>query len=42
MEQMLSFDLDIWDYLTFATFALAGIAILLTFIWFAGLPGRIA
>jgi hypothetical protein len=42
MEQMLGFDLDIWDYLTFATFALAGIAVLLTFLWFAGLPGRIA
>ena len=39
---MLGFDLDFWDYLTFATFAVAGIAILLMFIWFAGLPGRIA
>jgi len=39
---MLGFDLNIWDYLTFATFALAGIAVLLTFLWFAGLPGRIA
>jgi Protein of unknown function (DUF3302) len=39
---MLGFDLDIWDYLTFATFALAGIAFMLSFLWFAGLPGRIA
>jgi len=42
METMLGFDLDFWDYLTFATVALASIAVLLTFIWFAGLPGRIA
>src|SRR6476660_9275820 len=39
---MLGFDLNIWDYLTFATFALAGIAFMLSFLWFAGLPGRIA
>jgi hypothetical protein len=39
---MLGFDLDFWDYATFATIFLAGVAVLLIFIWFAGLPGRIA
>jgi Protein of unknown function (DUF3302) len=39
---MLGFDLDFWDYLTFATAALATVAVVLIFIWFAGLPGRIA
>jgi Protein of unknown function (DUF3302) len=39
---MLGFDLDFWDYVTFATIFLAGVAFLLIFIWFAGLPGRIA
>jgi hypothetical protein len=39
---MLGFELDIWDYLTFATgmvCAFVGIVILL---WIAGLPGQIA
>jgi len=39
---MLGFELDFWDYATFATAALAGIAMILTYIWIAGLPGRIA
>ena len=39
---MLGFDLDFWDYATFATFGLAGVAVILTYIWIAGLPGRIA
>ncbi len=39
---MLGFKLDVWDYLTFATAALAGFAVLGAFIWLAGLPGRIA
>jgi hypothetical protein len=39
---MLGFELDFWDYATFATFALAGGAGVLTYIWIAGLPGRIA
>ena len=38
----LGFELDFWDYLTFATAALAGAAGVLIFIWIAGLPGRIA
>jgi len=39
---MLGFELDFWDYATFATLLLAGGAGVLTYIWIAGLPGRIA
>jgi hypothetical protein len=39
---MLGFELDFWDYITFATAFLAGGAGVLTYIWIAGLPGRIA
>jgi hypothetical protein len=39
---MLGFELDFWDYATFATAALAGISVILIYIWIAGLPGRIA
>ncbi len=39
---MLGFELDFWDYATFATAAIAGIAFILIYIWIAGLPGRIA
>ena len=39
---MLGFELDFWDYATFATAAAAGGAVLLIYIWIAGLPGRIA
>src|SRR5208337_3875528 len=39
---MLGFELDFWDYATFVTAALAGGAVILIYIWVAGLPGRIA
>ena len=39
---MLGFELDFWDYATFATFALAGGAVVGILLWLAGLPGRIA
>ena len=39
---MLGFELDFWDYLTFVTFAFAGLAGLVIAIFIAGLPGRIA
>ena len=39
---MLGFELDFWDYATFATAFAAGGAGVLTYIWIAGLPGRIA
>ena len=39
---MLGFELDFWDYATFATASLAGGCGMLIYIWIAGLPGRIA
>jgi hypothetical protein len=39
---MLGFELDIWDYLTFATLFLTVVAVLSVYVWIAGLPGRIA
>jgi hypothetical protein len=39
---MLGFELDFWDYATFVTLALAGLAGLVIAIFIAGLPGRIA
>lgn len=39
---MLGFKLDFWDYATFIVFFLAGLCGLLTYIWIASLPGRIA
>jgi hypothetical protein len=39
---MLGFQLDIWDYLTFATLLLTVVAFLAFFVFMAGLPGRIA
>ena len=39
---MLGFELDFWDYATFATAAIAGASVILIYIWIAGLPGRIA
>ncbi|MCP5426281.1 MAG: DUF3302 domain-containing protein [Gammaproteobacteria bacterium] len=39
---MLGFELDIWDYLTFLTFFLTGVAGVAFWVWLAGLPGRIA
>ncbi len=39
---MLGFELTIWDYITFATLALAGVCVVVIFVFVAGLPGRIA
>ena len=39
---MLGFELDFWDYATFASLFAAGVAGLLIFVFVAGLPGRIA
>jgi len=39
---VLGFELTIWDYLTFVTALMAGIAVMVFFVWLAGLPGRIA
>jgi hypothetical protein len=42
MESLLGFKLDFWDYATFAALALLVLAGLITVVWLAGLPGRIA
>jgi hypothetical protein len=42
METLLGFKLDFWDYATFAVLMLLVLAGLITVVWLAGLPGRIA
>lgn len=42
MAQMLGFELDFWDYATFATLALSVLALGFLWLFLAGLPGRIA
>ena len=42
MENLLGFKIDGWDYATFAVLALLVLASLITMVWLAGLPGRIA
>ncbi len=39
---MLGFDLDFWDYVTFATLMVLGAAFLVALVFILGLPGRIA
>ena len=39
---MLGFDLDFWDYATFASFAIVAVAGVVVALLIAGLPGRIA
>src|SRR5208283_1294448 len=39
---MLGFELDFWDYATFLTLAILGVASLITIVFVLGLPGRIA
>lgn len=39
---MLGFEIDFWDWVTFATLAVAGIGVLVFIVWLMGLPGRIA
>ena len=39
---MLGFHLDGWDYATFAALAVVGLSVLISLVWLAGLPGRIA
>jgi hypothetical protein len=39
---MLGFNLDFWDYVTFATLAVLGILFLVSVVFILGLPGRIA
>jgi hypothetical protein len=42
METLLGFKLDFWDYATFAVLALLVLSGLISLVWLAGLPGRIA
>jgi hypothetical protein len=42
MEALLGFDLDLWDYLTFLTLAICVVALIMSWLFLAGLPGRIA
>ena len=39
---MLGFEITFWDWVTFATAALAGIAAMVILLWVMGLPGQIA
>jgi hypothetical protein len=39
---MLGFELDFWDYVTFATLIVLGAAFLVALVFILGLPGRIA
>ena len=39
---MLGFDLDLWDYITFATLFVLGVGALVAIVFVLGLPGRIA
>ncbi len=42
MEAMLGFQIDFWDYVTFAALFVIGVAFLGVVIFLLGLPGRIA
>jgi hypothetical protein len=42
MEALLGFEIDIWDYLTFLTLMVCVVALIMTWLFLAGLPGRIA
>jgi hypothetical protein len=39
---MLGFDLDLWDYVTFAALFVLGVGALIAIVFVLGLPGRIA
>jgi hypothetical protein len=42
MESLLGFKVDFWDFVTFGVLFLLVLAGLITVVWLAGLPGRIA
>jgi hypothetical protein len=42
MQALLGFDIDLWDYLTFLTLMLCVVALVIGWLFLAGLPGRIA
>ena len=42
MQALLGFEISIWDYLTFLTLMLGVVALVVTWLFIAGLPGQIA
>jgi hypothetical protein len=38
MEALLGFEIDIWDYLTFLTLMVCVVALIMTWLFLAGLP----
>jgi hypothetical protein len=42
MLAMLGFELDFWDYATFAAIFVSVVCLIVSLLWVAGLPGRIA
>jgi hypothetical protein len=42
MSQLLGFEIDFWDYMTFLVLFLCVLAVGVTWLFLAGLPGRIA
>ena len=42
MEQLLGFDIDLWDYITFASLMIIGVGLVAVVLLLAGLPGKIA
>ena len=42
METLLGFRLDFWDFATFAVLVVCVVVGLISVVWLAGLPGRIA
>ena len=42
MSQLLGFEIDLWDYMTFVVLFLCVLALGVTWLFLAGLPGRIA
>jgi len=42
MQALLGFELDFWDYVTFASLMILGAAFITALVLIAGLPGRIA
>ena len=42
MQQLLGFDIDLWDYITFISLFIIGLGLVAVLVLLAGLPGKIA
>ena len=42
MQQLLGFDIDLWDYITFVSLFIIGLGLVAVLVLLAGLPGKIA